>query len=846
MKTLKTKNNGLIRTGLCSIKRVFVVSAITALMAVAAQAQVTYNPVFSNAWVVTAGNFPDLTNRVDATGTTSRGVGISPVTTNVLFTSTYANTNGGSGHVATLSFASGSNYLVQLSGTNVASGTCIMMNVRVADDGFVYACNRADASPSAFKIYRWKNETDITTNPIVVFSKVINSTPDFAMRLGDHMDVRGSGINTEIVVVGSSGSTANVSTNFLVFRPTDASCTSFTNFSILVPGNTASAVVSANGVTFEGTNNAIYVQDGSNPTKVRRISYNPATMTASCNRTNTTDSDKCRALKYYASTNGVEMLACVQYSTTAAAAQIARVFRLQTSPTAAMPSVLNSNFPAPYTGSQNGNGLAQVDAKNGYFVFGAPGYGLTFFSVDYTTTAPPSVSASSSGSPVIVGYPVTFTATAGGSTPLSYQWYFNTNTLIVGATTNFYTIASFEATNAGVYTLITTNLYGKATNSLTITTLPNGSSALMTNLWSLALGSRDYLANDNSQRGLAYDPVTKVLVLVSTSSTNGVHLLDAATGADVGELDVSGIAGGNRLLNMAGVSDDGNIYVGNLITSASDSFNIYHWTTTNAAIAQAYPPSAGLPGLGRIGDTMAVRGSGNDIEILCSFRSGTNVALFTTTDSGASFTFNQISVTNLPADAVANGFAGLGLAFGPTNSFYAKSAGFQMRQVVYKNIVANVGEGEVINTYPIPNSEAPIGVDNSNGFVAAIGVTENPQNLAVYDLFAPGGPALSNLSDREFFPVNNVNAGGTGSVAVDVNGGRMFALDSNNGIIALTYAGRPFITANGASQQVVAWATSASGLQSTTNLTVPFVDVLGATSPYTNTTDNVKFFRLKK
>ncbi len=34
--------------------------------------------------------------------------------------------------------------------------------------------------------------------------------------------------------------------------------------------------------------------------------------------------------------------------------------------------------------------------------------------------------------------------------------------------------------------------------------------------------------------------------------------------------------------------------------------------------------------------------------------------------------------------------------------------------------------------------------------------------------------------------------------------------------------------------------------QSTTNLTVPFVDVLGATSPYTNTTDNVKFFRLKK
>jgi hypothetical protein len=35
-------------------------------------------------------------------------------------------------------------------------------------------------------------------------------------------------------------------------------------------------------------------------------------------------------------------------------------------------------------------------------------------------------------------------------------------------------------------------------------------------------------------------------------------------------------------------------------------------------------------------------------------------------------------------------------------------------------------------------------------------------------------------------------------------------------------------------------------LQSTTNLTVPFADVVGATSPYTNSTDEVKFFRLKK
>jgi hypothetical protein len=34
-------------------------------------------------------------------------------------------------------------------------------------------------------------------------------------------------------------------------------------------------------------------------------------------------------------------------------------------------------------------------------------------------------------------------------------------------------------------------------------------------------------------------------------------------------------------------------------------------------------------------------------------------------------------------------------------------------------------------------------------------------------------------------------------------------------------------------------------LQSSTNVAGTYTDVLGATSPYTNTTDNVKFFRLR-
>ena len=851
MKTLKTKNRGLIRIGLCSTTRGFVLFAILILMTFIAQAT-TFVPVFSNAWNLVAGTIPGLPANA---GNNCRGIGIDPVDNDVLYFSSTGGTNNGNSHVGVLSPSTGALSL-ELNSTGISGGTVGTEGVRVADDGSVYGCNLSGGAASTFHIYRWPSDTDVVTAPTIVASV---SGPSFTERVGDYMDLRGSGINTEIVAVGN-GSGVAITTNFVIFRPTDSTCTAFTNFSIFIPGSSASICLCGAGVAFEGTNNVIWIrQAGSQNT--RRIVYDPTTLTATCNRTNTVDQSVCQGLKYYTN-NGVQLLATVQPNTALGAIQIARVFQVPTSPTAPFVSVLASNLPVVGT-SQNGNPLGNVDIRNGNFVFGAPGNGVSLFSIGFITNSPPAASVTSSGSPIIAGYPVTFTAAASGSTPLIYQWYFNTNTLIGGATTNFYTLASVQTTNAGVYTLIVTNLYGAVTNSVTIAVLPNGASALMTNLWSLAPGSRTYLTTGDTQRGLGYDTNLNRLVLVSRSTTNGVHLLNASTGADEGEMDIAALLTitppGALAVNMCGVADDGAVYVANLTTSASaassDAFVIYRWASadTSATMGQAY---AGNPGsdagwtgaIGRIGDTMAVRGAGVNTEILCTFRNGTNICIFTTTD-GVTFTPNIIAITNLVASIggtdpfTSPSPLGLGCAFGPGNTFWAKSTSYNLRQVSFD---LSSSMGAVIGSYPLPASEAPLGIDNANGYAAVIGVTETPQNLAIYDLFAAGGPSLNSLSDREFYPVSNANGNGTGAVAVDVNGGRMFALDSNSGIIALTYAGRPFITANGASQQVVAWATSASTLQSTTNLAVPFVDVLGATSPYTNTTDNVKFFRLKK
>lgn len=823
----------------------WIFTAAVALVAVTMQAQ-TPVPVFTNLWVVPAGTYAGLPANATAN---CRGVAISPVTTNVLYFSAVGGVNGGVAHVGTLAFTNGSNFLANLEGSSISGGTVATEGVRVADDGTVYGINLSGGVASTFKIYKWPSDTDIVT-PTVVAANIPNGS-SFTWRAGDYMDLRGSGASTEMVVVGN-GSAAAITTNFVIFRPTDAACTNFTNFSITIPG--AAVGVFSNycgaGVAFEGTNNTIWIRRAGSQ-ETRRISYDPLTLTATCDRTNAVDQSTCQGLKYY-STNGIGYLATVQASTAVNTLQRARVFQIPTSPTAALISVLNVTMPITVTGSQNGNGLGNVDARNGYFAFGAPGHGIAFYSVSFVTNSPPGVTLSSANPTVVAGYTNTFTATATGSTPLSYLWFFNNGTTnqIPGVPTNTYTIGPAQLTNAGSYFVIVTNPYGSATSSVSaFTVLPGKFTGYASNLWSLAPGSRSYLTTTDTQRGLAYDPVYNRLLLPSRSPTNAVHILDANDGADLGELDMALLLSpnptppGTFVFNLSGVADDGVVYVANLITSpSSDQFTIYRWdgATNSVTIGQAYAPAN--PGIARIGDTMAVRGAGPNTEILCSFRTGTNLALFLPNDGiGQTYGINILTVTNLPADAVANGFAGLGLAFGPGNTFWAKSSGFSLRLVAYDT---NDMTAHVVATYTnLPAGEGPLGADNVNGFLATLGINQTPQNLSLYDV-ARGEPDAFQL-DRELFSSNNANLNGTGAIAVDPGNRRIFALDSNNGLIALSYSlyyVNIGVTLNGG---IVAWP-GTGNLQSAPAVTGPYTDVIGATTPYTNTVAGQLYFRVRR
>jgi len=71
---------------------------------------------------------------------------------------------------------------------------------------------------------------------------------------------------------------------------------------------------------------------------------------------------------------------------------------------------------------------------------------------------------------VAVGSNATFTVTASGATPLSYQWRFN-GTAIPGATNTILTLANAQPSNAGSYSVVVSNVAGTVTSASALLTV---------------------------------------------------------------------------------------------------------------------------------------------------------------------------------------------------------------------------------------------------------------------------------------------------------------------------------------------------------------------------------------
>jgi endonuclease/exonuclease/phosphatase family metal-dependent hydrolase len=88
------------------------------------------------------------------------------------------------------------------------------------------------------------------------------------------------------------------------------------------------------------------------------------------------------------------------------------------------------------------------------------------------TTNAPSITTQPQSQTVSPGSNVTFTVTASGTAPLTYQWLFN-GTNISGATTNPFILPNAQFTNAGNYSVTVTNIAGSITSSNAFLTVSN-------------------------------------------------------------------------------------------------------------------------------------------------------------------------------------------------------------------------------------------------------------------------------------------------------------------------------------------------------------------------------------
>jgi hypothetical protein len=109
---------------------------------------------------------------------------------------------------------------------------------------------------------------------------------------------------------------------------------------------------------------------------------------------------------------------------------------------------------------------------------GAGAGALTWAKTNWLLTAysasAPVIVADPQGQTVSPGDNVTFVVVAGGSGPLSYQWYYNTNTPVSAATNSTLTLTNVQPANAGSYSVVVSNSVNAVSSQFAVLNVNSG------------------------------------------------------------------------------------------------------------------------------------------------------------------------------------------------------------------------------------------------------------------------------------------------------------------------------------------------------------------------------------
>jgi hypothetical protein len=309
-------------------------------------------------------------------------------------------------------------------------------------------------------------------------------------------------------------------------------------------------------------------------------------------------------------------------------------------------------------------------------------------------------------------------------------------------------------------------------------------------LWYVApVDATTFPDSNNLTRGGSFNPVTGNLLVSTRAGGTGVRILNGATGAAVGTLNMTGVSGGTFALNMIGVASDGAIYGANLTADASSSsspFRVYRWANETAEPTLVFAGNPGGTGALRFGDSFAVRGSGASTEIIAGQNSGGTTLFHLGTTDGT--TFNP---TSIAVPGITNGDLRLGLAFGEGDTILAKQGG-PLRYISYDVATASATLNASFTLSNVGSSVvAPLAAYSD--YVVAYGYTSSAtaQSINLYSLSGlatdAGNLPLASLA----FGAGNANINAVGAVSFNADGSVVYVVAPNNGVAAFQVVPEP-------------------------------------------------------
>lgn len=269
------------------------------------------------------------------------------------------------------------------------------------------------------------------------------------------------------------------------------------------------------------------------------------------------------------------------------------------------------------------------------------------------------------------------------------------------------------------------------------------------------------------------------LFIASRLSGNKILKLNAATGDSVGVLNVTGISGGTLPINDVEVSDDGKIFVCNLVTNASTNpFKIYKYEDEFAAPIEAINYTGITT---RLGDKFTVTGSAsnNSLTIWAPSASTKTIVKFTTSDNGATFTPEIITLS----DAAA----GTSPAIWPADtSLYVNGNGITPKKYDMAGTYIDAIPSSIVSTGS--NALRKFSYDGKDYIVVYNYGTTAAENLRIVDITNGMSSGSLLYTTNSLGAVSNGN--GTGDVDLIDNGDgtfTLFVLGTNNGIASYLF-----------------------------------------------------------